>query len=197
MCDFPKIETEGKDSKALLEQMTFVREVVNLGQSIRAQKGIKVRQALASISIKSEAQAKMSIAWVENLIKDELNVKEVKWISNLSDDPTMPKMKSDIQEIEVALDTNLTEDLRNEGIIREFIRLVQDQRKQMKLIIGEEIEIEFSISDNIIKEIILANVESLKKALSASEVSFEDSIDDKTAVTKVINGKNIVINIEK
>jgi len=177
--------------------MNVVREVVNLGQSIRAQKGIKVRQALSSISIKSESNSKMSIDWVENLIKEELNVKEVKWVSALHEDDKNPQIKSEVTDIEVALDINITEELRNEGIIREFIRLVQDQRKQMKLIIGEEIEIEFSISDNMIKDILLSNIDTLKKALSASEITFEESIDDKDAVAKVINGKNIIINIEK
>lgn len=197
LCDFPKIEEQSKDGQVLLDQMNVVREVVNLGQSIRAQKGIKVRQALSSISIKSDADSKMSIDWVENLIKEELNVKEVKWVSALHEDDKNPQIKSEVTDIEVALDTNITEELRNEGIIREFIRLVQDQRKQMKLIIGEEIEIEFSISDNIIKDILLSNIDTLKKALSASEITFEESIDDKDAVAKVINGKNIIINIEK
>ena len=43
----------------------------------------------------------------------------------------------------VALDLNITDDLKNEGIAREFVRNIQDARKQLNLEITDRILLHF------------------------------------------------------
>ena len=53
------------------------------------------------------------------MLKDELNVKEV------GEDTS--------QESELWLDTNLTEQLKEEGVVRDYIRAIQEWRKQQNM----------------------------------------------------------------
>ncbi len=103
-------------NKTLLEKMQAVRTIVSLGLEARAKAGIKVRQPLASLAIKNDAYADDQD--LAELIKDELNIKELK--SN----PSMTE--------EVLLDTAMTPELTQEGQAREFIRSVQELRKKAK-----------------------------------------------------------------
>ncbi|KQC13944.1 MAG: hypothetical protein APR63_06650 [Desulfuromonas sp. SDB] len=65
----------------LLEKMRLVRKIVRLGHSLRKKENIRVRQPLAEISISGEHSE--TILEFEDLIRDELNVKKVKY----EDDP--------------------------------------------------------------------------------------------------------------
>ncbi|MFC1585606.1 isoleucine--tRNA ligase [Fibrobacterota bacterium] len=77
LCGFPMPEEELKDA-GLVERMGLAREAVNLGRALRAQKNIKNRQPLASLHIAvGSREKKEQLACLEDLIKDELNVKTV------------------------------------------------------------------------------------------------------------------------
>lgn len=54
------------------------------------------------------------------IIKDELNVKEI-------------IVKNSLEQGAVELDTEITDDLRNEGDMRDLVRQIQDMRKDAKL----------------------------------------------------------------
>ncbi len=95
--------------------MTETRGVVAKALELRAKAGVKVRQPLQRLTVKGESLAPEYIA----LIKDEVNVKEV-------------IASTDATE-EVALDLTITPALQAEGEARDFIRAVQDMRKQAGL----------------------------------------------------------------
>lgn len=100
----------------ILEDMANARAVVTLGLESRQRAGIKVRQPLGLIKVKSH---KFSNQYTE-IIKDELNVKDIIYDNTI--------------ESEVELDTYITEDLRREGQYRELVRAIQDMRKTKGLI---------------------------------------------------------------
>jgi isoleucyl-tRNA synthetase len=106
-----------KEEVETIENMKDVRNAVSLGLESRAKSGIKVRQPLAKIQIQSE-KLKGKQEYLD-LIKDEVNVKEV--ITDKS-----------VSEL-VVLDINITPDLKDEGDIRDFIRSIQEERKNRKL----------------------------------------------------------------
>ena len=109
--------------KKILENMGVVREIVTLGLEARQKAGIKVRQPLNTLEIKNFA---LSQDYIE-LIKDELNVKEVKQNNNI--------------ENKVVLDLNITPALKAEGEYREFMRELQDERKSRGLNPGDSMPI--------------------------------------------------------
>ncbi|MFA6353812.1 MAG: class I tRNA ligase family protein [Candidatus Paceibacterota bacterium] len=106
----------------IIDEMEMVRKIVTLGLEARQQAGIKVRQPLASLKLKVESK-KLSSEYTD-LIKDELNVKEIIFNNSITN--------------EVELDINITPALKAEGEYREFMRELQDQRKKLGLNPGDK-----------------------------------------------------------
>ncbi len=109
-------------SVEILKTMETVRASVSRALEARDKAGIKVRQPLAQLTIKS-------LKWrgapeLGEIIADEVNVKRVVFETGLEDG--------------VVLDTVLTPELKEEGMVRDIFRLVQDARKASKLKPGEK-----------------------------------------------------------
>lgn len=102
--------------KKILRDMEEVRAIAARGLQLRARAGIKVRQPLGTLTIK-----KTSIDGKEyfNILKEELNVKEIIVSAATLED--------------LALDTVITRQLKQEGEIRDMIRALQDMRKKVGL----------------------------------------------------------------
>ena len=106
--------------------MDLVRKIVELGLAKRAEAKIKVRQPLQKLQATSY---KLPADYVE-LIKDELNIKEVEFEKGA--------------ELKVELDTKMTPELELEGEAREFIRQVNTVRKENKLTVQDRVNIFYS-----------------------------------------------------
>ena len=100
-------------SPDVVSAMQIVREVVTLGLEARAKANIKVRQPLQRLTVAAEG---LSEEYLE-IVKDELNVKEV-------------VMDASFEQGAVLLDTVITDALRDEGIVRELMRAIQERRKE-------------------------------------------------------------------
>ena len=85
LCDYPDAEDEIYQyrDENLEQKMAMVLRIVNLGRSLRNESAIKIRQPLSEIVIYSrqEKNAKL-IEGMENLIKDELNVKNIRFTTD-------------------------------------------------------------------------------------------------------------------
>ncbi len=77
--DFPSVNKDAIHSK-LEEEMDSVIKLVSLGRAARNTCQIKVRQTLGALYVPKKY--KPLIARMENLIKEEINVKEIKYIVN-------------------------------------------------------------------------------------------------------------------
>ena len=82
LADYPKCNEELIDDK-LEEKMDLVRELISIGRNIREAKKIKVREPLAKVYLDGKKEAILSD--LTPLIKEELNVKEVVFINDLSE----------------------------------------------------------------------------------------------------------------
>lgn len=163
------------------EQMNEVRFIVNLALSERTAKAIKVKQPLASIKIKNIKSKIQNKEELLGLIKDEVNIKEIIFDSNI--------------EKGIELDTNITEDLKNEGVVREVVRFVQENRKETGLKPTDEILAYFS-GDEKLLSIIEDNKQVIIKEIRAKEIIFESSSrGDKKDV--IIGGKKLSLTITK
>lgn len=112
--------------KYLESEMELAREIVELAHAKRKELEIKVRQPLAELEVKN---AKLIIReGIVDLIKDEINVKKV----------SFEKGKG---EMTVALDTNITKELKSEGEAREIIRSIQEERKKLGTKLDEKVNV--------------------------------------------------------
>jgi len=112
----------------ILETMESVRTVVSGALELRQKSGHKVRQPLASLSIPQDFSQDLA-----DIIADEVNVKEVRTGTGT----------------ELVLDTNLTPELKEEGLVRDMIRGIQDARKKENCNPGEQVRLIVSADPDI------------------------------------------------
>ncbi len=105
--------------RGLEEEMALVRQICALGHAARKKAGIRVRQPLRQLKVRGQ-KSKVSKELI-NLIKNELNVKEIVFEKGRG-------------EIKVKLDTHITPQLRAEGEARDIIRKIQAARKKAQLL---------------------------------------------------------------
>jgi isoleucyl-tRNA synthetase len=158
LCDWPKV---GEIDNKLEDKMTEVRNIVSLALAKRADKGIKVRQPLAKLTIKNKLDKELL-----ELIKQEVNVKEV------------------VFGKELKLDTKITKELEKEGHYREMVRNVNKIRKEMGLTPKDLVVIESSfdiINKEEFKKEVGAKEFNFKKEVTGKEIK----INNKTHNIKI------------
>jgi isoleucyl-tRNA synthetase len=166
--------TFAEPDEQILTAMAEVRNIVSLALEARAKAGIKVRQPLASVTIRgTELDAPLV-----SVIADELNIKKVVFTS--------------AAEHEVSLDTIITPELRREGQFRELVRTVQELRKKTGLTPSDVVTLEVTTSDEgraLVEEF---SVE-LRKTSLIKEILFKDI----TGEVMNIDGTSFTLAFEK
>jgi isoleucyl-tRNA synthetase len=109
----------------LIEDMKLVRKIVEMGLGERKSASIKVRQPLRGVEV--AAPFVISDKQLVQLVKDELNVKEVVFVEG--------------EELKVVLDTKLDDELIEEGKVRDQIRAIQELRKQQAAKLSQHINV--------------------------------------------------------
>ena len=162
----------GEIDQKVLEKMARTREIITEGLALRMNKSeneeqIKVRQPLAEYIYEGEPLDE----YYEQIIADEVNVKSVR------------------AGEKAYLDKHLTEELLEEGFIRELIRFVQAARKKAGLEVDDRIKL--SIDTEI--------SEDWQDVLKAEVLAVELGRDNNYQYDEVVkvNGKNITISLEK
>jgi isoleucyl-tRNA synthetase len=166
-----------KEDMEILKQMEEVRKIVELGLAKRDEAGIKVRQPLASLEVKSQKSKVKSKEYIE-LIKDELNIKDVVFADSEGD-------------IEVKLNIEMTDDLKLEGLKREIVRLVNNLRKNAGLTIQDRIVLSWQSDSELIKNVFAKMSDELKKDTLSEKIIEGDGEEVK------VNGEIVKLGISK
>jgi isoleucyl-tRNA synthetase len=140
--------------QTILEEMKQVRALITRALDARKEADVKVRQPLASLTVKAD----LNDAYRE-IIADELNVKDVRVDTSL--------------ETELVLDTNITPELREEGEVREILRAIQQARKAAGLKAGEEAVVTITASSEI-QELVKKHESTLTGPAFVKEFVFDE-----------------------
>jgi isoleucyl-tRNA synthetase len=184
---WPKVmkhETWNMEQKKLLNSMMMVRTICEIGHSLRAEAGIKVRQILRKYQI-SNIKYQISNDLLD-LIKDELNVKEVKFVDKL------PAGKGWISKDGVALYTVIDQELKEEGIVRELTRQINFLRKRQGLTIEDQVRLEYATESEELRQIIKTNKQELKKVVLAKEIVRNNGLEGEKLK---VEGDEIVVRL--
>lgn len=250
--DYPVCD-DNMINEAIEEKMDLVRDLISLGRNAREEVKIKVRQPISEIII--DGKNKELIGDLTDLIKEELNVKNVvfendlskymnftikpnfkvcgkmfgkeinnyaKMLSTLNDEdvnklqngntithefngetleitPDMVDIRIESKEgfdaakennNFIILNTTLTEDLINEGIVRELVSKVQNLRKVKDFDVADRITLYY---DGDIESIISEFTDYIKKeTLSVDIVKKEDLSENFN-----LNGIDVKLDVEK
>lgn len=179
LLDWPRI---GHVNDLVIQEMASVRELINNGLSQRAEAGIKVRQPLKGAAVSLTFDALMpEKSELKSIIQEELNLKEL--TCTVSD------------TVSVSLDTELTPELKREGIMREVIRQVQSARKTAGLQVDDRISIVLSTNDTETQQAVHDHSETIKHETLALHLTKAGSSDHE--VTVRVDDAELTIGISK
>ena len=160
LLDWPEA---GHINEIAIQDMQLVREAITVGLAKRAEAGIKVRQPLSKVVAPAhnftDSDDRQEV--YKDIIAEELNVKEV--IFNNTDKSRKDRMNKSTEEaaviavkepIEVQLDLEITPDLKDEGLMREIVRNVQQARKQAGLEVDDRIDLSLDTTDKDLAEVL-------------------------------------------
>ena len=169
LMDWPKA---GRVDKAVLARMADCRTIITDGLALRMVRDdeygqIKVRQPLAQLTYGGEKLDD----FYEKIIAEEVNVKKV------------------VHGRKLVLDKKLTDELRDEGFVRELIRFIQAARKKAGLNVDDRIKLSASVG------VPTEHLETLKNEVLAVDFDPEGNYEYDEIVK--VDGKNVTISLEK
>ena len=131
LSDWPAAAPEWRDEE-MRRQMAVVRRLVATGLAARNTAGIKVRQPLRAVTI---AERPLDPG-LEAILLEELNIKAARYQGEGGG---------------LALDTEISQELKLEGLARDLVRKIQELRKQSGFAIEDRIRL-FYEGDGILAE---------------------------------------------
>jgi isoleucyl-tRNA synthetase len=172
LADFPEPSTPPDPEVEV--NMAKARQAVELGLAARDAVRIKVRQPLASVALPGDPLPEEIAA----IIRDELNVKELKFGAP-----------------EVKLDTEITEDLRLEGLAREVVRVIQDRRKKQGLNVEDRIHTRYE-ADGMLVRAMQKHADYIKNETLSTTLEAGRS-DDFAGEQQMLEGEQIWIGLKR
>jgi len=163
--------------KKLLDAMESVRGLAAAGLAKRAEAGIKVRQPLASMSVGIVLNKDL-----QKILADEVNVKKIIHVTKLKEG--------------VELDVEITPVLREEGMLRDVARMVQELRQKAGLEPKDKIILFLDLPAEA-KNAVSKNENILKSDVGAKSVEYRKSEKfDAEEITK-FEGQEAWIGLRK
>ena len=148
--DWPK-PAEGMEvsDEQLLADMAMARRVVEVGLAARDAAKIKIRQPLAGAKV---TNCSLALSYQE-IIKEELNLKSLEFEAGLG-------------EVMVELDTELTAELKAEGLERDLVRQINLWRKEAGLTINDSVQLYYH-GDDALAEFLAQRAATISEAVLA------------------------------
>lgn len=173
----------GHVNELAIDCMAYVREIITEGLAQRAAAGIKVRQPLKRVAVNGAPQfvEEMEDDYTD-ILKEELNVKTVDY---------SPRERAD----RVTLDTELTPELKREGMMREVVRNVQSARKQAGLQIDDRIRLSLSTTDGELRMALEEHMATIATETLAKEVVFDQTFEHDSSCA--VGSAPLTISLEK
>lgn len=179
----------------LKTRMQTLRDIVSFGLGIRADVGIKARQPLASLSFWSLNKFVPTDEEVE-IIKEEVNVKDISALPNApKDDPENKALQGD-NNLVVLLDTKMTPELAEEGLVRDLIRHIQGLRKEADFQVTDRIHTALISDDASIKKAAKNHTDNIK-AETLTEKLEEDMKGPDISKEIKLGGASVTIKLKR
>ncbi|MBT7754956.1 MAG: class I tRNA ligase family protein, partial [Candidatus Magasanikbacteria bacterium] len=183
LSSWPQVDESLKNPE-LLAEVEKIRKMVEMGLSLRKDAGVRVRQPLQVCSV---GDFSFSDEGLRHMIKSELNVKEV-ITEDVSGDNWQTKEDAGFT---VSLNTDISPELKKEGLVREIVRAVNQIRKEQGFTREHEIIVSYSTEDTMLNEVFIEYAGDIQKSVLAKEIKDGGEKD----VT--INNALVKLSVEK
>ncbi|MBI2416086.1 MAG: isoleucine--tRNA ligase [Candidatus Kerfeldbacteria bacterium] len=174
LADWPAFDQSYYDA-TVLEQMALARQAVEKILALREHAGLKVRQPLTSATVPHSEQ------WSNELISvvaAEVNVQQI-------------QPGADYQ-----LDTVITPELAQQGMLRELVRQINALRKQQGLSIHDQVVLQYMTSDPVLQSIFSQQAELLQRSVLANRLEPATQLDA-AAVELTVNQAKISVVLQR
>lgn len=172
LCDYPEHDQKFlEENEFILKEMEIVRSICEMGLSIRTNQNIKLKQPLEKIQIKSNNEIINTFSgWIEEIILDELNIKALEEVIEIDESSNGDTLTNSDLKISIKIELKISDELKQEGILREIIRFIQSERKTLGLEANNSININYYTNSENIKVLISKNIEEIKKRTNCSNL---------------------------
>jgi len=183
--DYPTINEDEIDTK-ILEDMQRVRDIASYGLKVRENVRLNLRQPLfkAFVNIKDEE--------LREIVKEEINVKEI-FFSEKPESGEGMNTEGEGGDF-ITIDCNLTDELKNEALINEFMRRYKDLRKKKGLKVGDMVTLYLKVEDEDMKKVLESFVKKDLREFNAKEVVFDDNLESESNIELMGVNIGVVIN---
>lgn len=188
LTDYPASVSLTDEQKLELRSMDAVRNLSSLGQSVRVENALKLRQPLARMKIEGIDLSKE----YKSILLDELNVKEV-YDGELSDEGWV---SAENNGYKLHLYTILSDDLKKEGLYREFARGIQNARKEVGLVVGESIGLVLFTESESLKALVQEFESDLMTDVTASSVAWVDEAQE-GMLSLEVDGATVLLKFDR
>lgn len=147
----------------LIKDMIEVREICSVGNMLRAQAKISLRQPLKQLFIEGSTELRKNKHY-QQIIIDELNIKKLIFGAPKSKKVEESRMGDNI----IYLDTDIDQELKEEGRLRELIRKLQAARKKAGLNVGQKVVLKYHTEDEETRVVISKHKKTIMSAGSFS-----------------------------
>jgi len=208
LSDFPTADLSLIDED-LMKAIRLAMKVSSLGRSVRSRAGLKVRQPLADVLVQTKnSEESKYLSVVADQILEELNVKNLG--NSLDNKEMFEDIKNQLNDSKtansngyvavednayiVAINTEVSEELKNEGLIREIAHRIQGFRKDAGFEINDRIMLYVKLSKDM--EIVLDSyADFIKEETLSNTIVINDVTDYDHAVE--INGDELLFKVVK
>jgi isoleucyl-tRNA synthetase len=185
LADWPADQSVFAD-KEVITSMDAVRQLVELALAVRAETGLKVRQVCERLLVVLPSGMKQLSKELEQVLADEVNVKDVQVVALESGEiPAQPGyvIKAG-QDAAVALKTELSDALRQEGLARDIIRQINQLRKEAGLTINDRVTVHYQTDSDFVEAAMDAHGDTIKAGTLSDALLPEPVRGDNQAVVK-------------
>jgi isoleucyl-tRNA synthetase len=208
LSDFPTADLSLIDED-LMKAIRLAMKVSSLGRSVRSRAGLKVRQPLADVLVQTKnSEESKYLSIVADQILEELNVKT---LGNALDNKEMfEDIKNQLNDSKtansngyvavednayiVAINTEVSEELKNEGLIREIAHRIQGFRKDAGFEINDRIMLYVKLPKDM--EIVLDSYADFIKEETLSNTIVINDVTDYDHTVE-INGDELLFKVVK
>ncbi len=197
LCDFPAADLSLVDAK-LSADTRLAMKVSSLGRAARSKAGIKVRQPLAEVVIKTRAKSERQ--GLENLapqVLEELNVKALAFAEPESDLVAQPGYcVAEEGGYAVAVPTEIPPELIDEGIAREIVHRLQTMRRTAGFEIADYI-VTYYQADPFLQKAIESLSAYIKQETLSQQLLCSPPEEGCHTESHRIDGRSITLGVKK
>ncbi|MBI4267235.1 MAG: isoleucine--tRNA ligase [Chloroflexi bacterium] len=196
LTDFP-VADKGKIDEQLMVDTRLAMRISSLGRAARSQAGIKVRQPLAEVVIKANSSRdKEGLERLMSQILDELNVKKVRFVSNMAEFDSPDYKTVSEGNYTMTIPIRVSDELKAEGMAREIVHRLQTMRRSAGFDIADYITCYYQ-GDEYINNVMAAHASYIRQETLSRQLVDEAPEETAFAESHKLDGHNVLLGVRK